>query len=97
MHPLDNMSDMSRLDNVLAEHGVEIAFEYMPDHYAVVRWPEEYAGNAEVYDQESEVVIVTDGIITPTTGSGGYIYEVFAVWPQGNARYAFYIGQEKMN
>ena len=50
-----------------------------------------YIKKSEAYEKYYEVVEISDDTFTVPADNKGYIYEVHATWPQGNAYYAFYI------
>lgn len=88
-HPLDMLGVMPVIDKVDGLKKLSINFTFAPDSYSVRRWIDDYAGNAQEHANDYETVKVSGGAIAISDDEQGYIFEVNAVWPQGNANYAF--------
>ena len=84
---------LGKEDLVTAEHSAELEFQFDPDEYTVICWPEENIG--DVHAQEIACDL-NDHVLT--LNKGGYIYQVKAKWTRplfgGNAYYSFYITVE---
>ena len=90
-HPLDMLGIMSEILNYDDLFEITVSFTFTPGSYSVFRWPDEYLGHPDRYDILSEPVgMANNTLVLPKDGIG-YVYMVHAIWPQGNAVYAFYV------
>lgn len=90
LHPLDSVGLMPEIEKTDDLKELIIKFSFMPTSYTVRRWKDSYIKNEKAYDYYELLEISDDKIVLPNDGMG-YIYEVHAIWPQGDAYYAFYI------
>ena len=90
-HPLDAAGSIPEIKQAAGPEKINISFSLSPSSLSVRRWKDSCAGNAEKYDKASEIVAADENTIIVTNDGTGYIYEVRAKWPQGEAQYAFYL------
>ena len=91
LHPLDSVGIILQIKKTESLKELKISFSSMPTSYTVRRWEDSYIKNSDAYEKYYEIVGITDNAITLPVDNKGYIYEVHAIWSQGNAYYAFYI------
>lgn len=91
LHPLDCADEIRKIDKKDDMNKVEMKFSLPPDSYTVQRWQDKYIGDANANDQYYETVNISDNSITLSDDEKGYVYEVRAIWAQGNVYYCFYI------
>ena len=92
-HPLDSEGIMPEIRLPSDLFKIEISFSLSPAFLYVRRWKDSCIGNAEKYDKDSETVNTAENEIAVINDGTGYIYEVRARWPQGEAVYAFCLRQ----
>jgi len=92
-HPLNSVEYMPEIKKNDQLESLKITFTLTPDSYTVRRWHESCIG--ETYEQykyeQYEEITITDDTITLSHNDNGYIYEVYATWPQSYIYYSFYV------
>lgn len=91
LHPLDSVGYMPEINKTESLNEIILDFEAAPDKYSVRYWTDDNVGNIEAYESEYTSVEVKGDTITIPESEHGLIYEIHAVWSQGDAFYSFYI------
>lgn len=97
LHPLDSVGYMPEIKKTDGLNDIIISFSSIPTSYTVRSWEDNCIGNEEVYEKDYKIIEYANDTIIIPKDKLGYIYEIHATWPQGNAYYAFYITSEKAN
>ncbi|MDD4729787.1 MAG: M56 family metallopeptidase [Dysgonamonadaceae bacterium] len=90
-HPLDSVGFIPKIIKSDNLNEITVIFSSTPTSYTVRYWADNYIGNEKAYEDFYNVVEISNDIIVLPNGEPGYIYEIHAMWPQGNAYYAFYV------
>ncbi|MDF2539663.1 MAG: hypothetical protein K0S76_2684 [Herbinix sp.] len=89
-HPLAMADLLLKVELPEGVNKVSIQFSENPTSYTVRYWPDYYAGNQEAqFNYKNYLKTVRDAIALPK--DKGIIVQVYALWPQGEAYYAFYM------
>lgn len=100
-HPLEAGERMTTITLPLDFNEVELLFSMPPDSYTVCYWPAGCIGNAAEYENAFVSTDAPGRVIATqpdtTDGTEGYLYAVYAVYPQGRVSYAFYISKSEQN
>lgn len=91
MHPMDIVKLLPVMEVPDKLHTLSFTFSYEPSSFRVRYWPDQYAGFREAYDIMYEDLRVIGNSVTLPRGEHGYIFQVHAMWPQGNGNYEFYL------
>lgn len=90
-NPLDSTANLEEIEKTDELTALKISFSLIQESYTVRCWPDNYIGQPEAYEDYYEQVDVSeDTIVLPNDGQG-YVYEVYAIWSQGEAYYSFYV------
>lgn len=95
LHPLDSVGRMQEIEKTDDIKELHIEFSSPPTSYTARRWKESYIRNEDAYENYYERLDVSDNTIYLPDDGRGYIYEVHAIWPQGNVYYAFYVTNDR--
>jgi len=90
-HPLDSVKFIPLIEKTNELKELIISFSLTQDSYTVRRWTDNYIGNEDAYENYYENLELKGNTIVLPDDEQGYIYEVHATWPQGDAYYAFYV------
>lgn len=90
-HPMDIVNQLSKIEIPENLHTLSFDFSSAPDALTVKYWPDQYAGFREAYDVMHENMKVKGKSIVLPNEDQGYVIQVHAMWPQGNANYEFYL------
>jgi hypothetical protein len=90
-HPLAIVDLLPKIEIPEEMKRVKVSFSIPPNSYNVRYWPDRYAGNKEAeLSQYKDLKIVLDTFTIPNDEKG-FIVQIYAVWPQGEAYYSLYI------
>lgn len=87
-HPLDSATKILQEDGLTQ---LQIVFSTTPTNYSIRCWPDRCRGNAERYEQDASALAMDGNTLTLPANGEGYVYELSAEWPEGNASYSFYV------
>lgn len=91
LHPLDSVGYMPEIRKTEELKEITLSFAFAPDEYSVRYWTEDNIGEIETNETNDITVEMIDNTIILPEGELGLIYEIHAIWTQGDAYYSFYI------
>jgi hypothetical protein len=90
-HPLDNVNSLPQIAIPSNQSYIILFFSSTPLSFTSKYWPDCYAGTNEAYHTQYHYLNVMDNTLPLPKDEMGYIFQVNAIWPQGNANYEFHI------
>lgn len=90
-HPLDNINSLPQIVIPFNQPNITLFFSSIPLSFTSKYWPDYYAGANETYHTQYQYSNVIDNTLSLPKDDMGYVFQVNAIWPQGNANYEFYI------
>lgn len=91
LHPLDSVGFMPVITKTEELKVITLSFASAPDEYSARYWTEDNIGKIEEYETKDTAVEINNNTITLPESELGLIYEIHAIWSQGDAYYSFYI------
>lgn len=77
--------------NAGQERDLTLWFSRTPSVVTARRWPSEALGSEDPAGDETAPVTFSDGVCTLSGALPGYVYQINAIWDEGNVEYGFLV------